>query len=139
MCYGGLCSLDIDDMWDLFKSFASYQWQCESTSESFAYSFPPPYGLHAQSPCIDQLKDLCHHYSSYLHVACFFANLLTMMWIFFPYYDIFDKSYVRCDATIETMDERHKFFVGEIRKFGLLSKTEPNLPFFRLEASLEDD
>jgi len=25
MCYGGLCSLNVDDLWDLFESLASYQ------------------------------------------------------------------------------------------------------------------
>ena len=38
MCYGGLCSLNIDDMWNLFKALAWYKWQCESVSESFACS-----------------------------------------------------------------------------------------------------
>ena len=26
MCYGGLCSLNVDDMWDLFEYLASSQW-----------------------------------------------------------------------------------------------------------------
>ena len=43
MCYGGLCSLNVDDMWDLSESSASYQWQCECASESFVYPFSPPY------------------------------------------------------------------------------------------------
>ena len=42
MCYGGLCSLNVDDMWDLFESLASYR-----ASESFACLFRPPYDLHA--------------------------------------------------------------------------------------------
>ena len=25
MCYGGLCSLSVDDMWNLFECLASYQ------------------------------------------------------------------------------------------------------------------
>jgi len=24
MCYGGLCSLNVDDMWDFFESLTSY-------------------------------------------------------------------------------------------------------------------
>jgi len=55
MCYGGLCSLDVDDIWDLFESLAWYQWQYESVSESFVCPSLLPCGLHAQSPCLDQL------------------------------------------------------------------------------------
>ena len=42
MCYGGLCNLNVDDMWDLFKSLASYQWQYDCASESFMCSSLPP-------------------------------------------------------------------------------------------------
>jgi len=42
MCYGGMCYLNVDDMWDLFESLASYQWQCESARDSFRhYHFDP--------------------------------------------------------------------------------------------------
>ena len=51
--YGGLCSLNVDDMWDLFESLASYQCQCECTSEYLMYPYPPRYDLHTQSPCVD--------------------------------------------------------------------------------------
>ena len=27
MCYGGLCSLTIDGIWNLFEFLSSYQWQ----------------------------------------------------------------------------------------------------------------
>jgi len=47
----GLCFLNVDDMWDLFESLASYLWQCECACESFVYPSLPPYDLHAQSPC----------------------------------------------------------------------------------------
>jgi len=40
---------------------------------------------------------------------------------------------------IETMNERLEHFVSEMREFDLLSETDPNLPFPRLEASLYDD
>jgi len=53
MCNGGLCSLNVDDMWDLFASLASYQWQSECSSEFFMYPSPPAYDLYAQSPCVD--------------------------------------------------------------------------------------
>ena len=52
-CYGGLCSLNVDDMSDLFKYLVSYEWQYECANESFACPSPPPYDLHAQSPCVD--------------------------------------------------------------------------------------
>ena len=35
MYYGGWCFLHVDDMWNLFESLTSYQWQCECASESF--------------------------------------------------------------------------------------------------------
>jgi len=53
LCYGGLYSLNVDDMWDLFEYLASSQWQHECASDSFMYASPPPYDLHAQSPCVD--------------------------------------------------------------------------------------
>ena len=42
MCYGGLCSLNADDMRDLFESLASYQWYYECASEAFVCPSPPP-------------------------------------------------------------------------------------------------
>jgi len=47
MCFDCLCSLNVDDMWDLFESLTSCQWQCECTSESFVYPSPPPHDLYA--------------------------------------------------------------------------------------------
>ena len=29
ICYSGICSLDVHDMWELFKSLASCQLQCD--------------------------------------------------------------------------------------------------------------
>ena len=77
-CYRGLDSLNVDEMWDLFESLASHQWQCECSSEAFVS--PPSYDLHNQSSCIDQYRDTCDHSSSpppLMHVLI--ANLLTMM------------------------------------------------------------
>jgi len=45
ICYGGLCSLDVDDMWDLFESLALHQWHHEIASESFVYPSPISYDL----------------------------------------------------------------------------------------------
>ena len=67
MCYGGLCSLNGDVTWDLFESLASYQWQYEWASESFAWRSPPRYDLHAQSLRVDQFRDAYDHYSFYPH------------------------------------------------------------------------
>jgi len=44
MCYRGFDSLNADDMWDLFESLASCQWQCECSSEAFVS--PPSYDLY---------------------------------------------------------------------------------------------
>ena len=74
MCYGGLCSLNVDDMWDLFESLASYQWKCECASESFMYPSPPPYDLHTQSSCVDQFRDAYDHGSSYPHDVCSYCQ-----------------------------------------------------------------
>jgi len=70
MCYGGLCFLNVDDMWDLFKSLASYEWHYECASVSFVCPSLPSYYLHAQSPCVDQFSDICDHHSSYPHDVC---------------------------------------------------------------------
>ena len=40
MCYGGMCSLVVDDMWDLFESLVWYQWHHENASEFFCVPFP---------------------------------------------------------------------------------------------------
>ena len=34
ICYGGMCTLGVDDIWDLFESLAWYQSHCENASES---------------------------------------------------------------------------------------------------------
>ena len=40
---------------------------------------------------------------------------------------------------IETRNEKHIHFVNEMRECGLLYRTDPSLPFCRLEASLYHD
>jgi len=45
MCYGGLCFLNVDDVWDLFESMVSYQWQCECASDTFLRPSLPSYDL----------------------------------------------------------------------------------------------
>jgi len=82
MCYRGnisvhfmcLCSLNVDNMWDLFESLASYQWQYECASKSFTCPSPPAIDLHAQSPCVDQFRDAYGHDSSYLHDVCSYCQ-----------------------------------------------------------------
>ena len=56
-----------------------------------------------------------------------------------PYYDVFDETYVRLNAMIETMNEKHNYFACEMREFGLLSETNPTMPSSRIEASRYDD
>jgi len=40
---------------------------------------------------------------------------------------------------METMNEQHTHFAGEVREFGLLHEINPSLPFPRLKACLYDD
>ena len=54
------------------------------------------------------------------------------------YYDVFDECYAKLDAMIRTINEQHEHFVIEMRDYGLLHGTDPNLPFARLKASLFD-
>jgi len=56
-----------------------------------------------------------------------------------PYYDIFNEAYARLNAMIETINERHKHFVNEMREFRLLHEIDIGLPIPRLEFSLYDD
>jgi len=56
-----------------------------------------------------------------------------------PYYNVSDEAYARLHALIDTMNERHEYFVSEMREFGLLDETDPSLPIARLESSLYDD
>ena len=84
---------------------------------------PPPYDLHAQSPCVDQFGDGCDHHSSYpldicSHCQSFDHNVNSC-----PYYDVSDEAHARLNAMIETMNERHEHFVCEMREFGLLYET----------------
>jgi len=139
MYYSGLCSLNVDDIWNLFESLASYQWQCECTSESPVYPSPPPYDLHAQSQCVDQLRDACDRYSSYPLDACSYCQSFSHDVNSCPSYDVFNESCTKLNALIEIMKERHEHFVSEMREFGLLHKTDISLPIPRLESSLYDD
>jgi len=101
-CYGGLCTLDVEDMWELFDSLASYQWQYESSSESFVGPSQPPYRFHAQSPWAGQLSDLCHCDSSYPLVLCSYCQAIKHDVTFYPYYDIYHELYVRLNDMIKT-------------------------------------
>ena len=136
--YGDLCSLNVADMWDLFRSFASYQWQYECANESFACPSPPPYDLHTQSPCVDQFRNACDHYSSYPLDACSYCQSFDHDVNSCLYYNISNESYAKLNAMIETMNEQHEHFVGKMKEFGLLHKTDPSLPIPRLESSLYD-
>ena len=50
-----------------------------------------------------------------------------------------DACYAKLNAVIETMNERHKCFVSEMRECGLLYGTDPSLFFPKLEVSLYDN
>jgi len=66
ICYGGLGSLDVDDMWDLFESLTWHQWQ------------------------LNDARDRYHHHFSYPHVLCSFFQSLDHDVNSCPYYDVFD-------------------------------------------------
>jgi len=83
MCYGGLCSLNVDDMWDLFESLPWYQWHPEIASESFECLSSTSYDFHAYSPLV----------CSYCHSLDHDANSC-------PYSDISDECYAKLDAMI---------------------------------------
>jgi len=139
MCCGGFSSLNVYDMWNLFESLAFYQWQYKCASESFMYPSPPPYDLHAQSPCVYQFRDAYDHDSSYPHDVCSYCQSFNHDANFCPYYDISDESYARLNSIIDIMNELHEHFVSEMREFGLLHEIDPCLPIPRLESDFYDD
>jgi len=85
LCHGDLCLLNADDMWDLFESLASYQWQFECASEAL-YTLPHlpmiyPLNLHVWI----NLEMLVITILSLLLMPVLVANLLTVMWILVPH------------------------------------------------------
>jgi len=115
MCYGGLCSLHVDGVWDLFESLAWHQWQ------------------------YDDDRDPYHHYSSYPHALCSFCQSFDHDVNTCPYYDVFNECYARLDAIIGIINKQHDRFVSRMRECGLLHETDHSLPCPRLEARLYDD
>ena len=134
MCYGGICSLNVDDMCDLFESLAYNQ--CDSASECFVCLSLLPYGLHAQSPCVDQFRDAYHRHFSYSHVIYSYCQCFDHDMNSCPYYDGFDECYTRLNAMMEIMNEKHECFVSRIRECSLLHMTNPSLSSLILKVSL---
>jgi len=95
----------------------------------------PPYGLDAQSSCVD----LCNHHSSYALGVCSYCQSFDHNVNSYPYYDVSDELYAQPNAMIETMNEEHTHFVSEMREFDLLSETDPSLTSPGLKVSLYDD
>ena len=122
MCHGGMCYLDVDDMWDLFESLAWYQWHHEQAIESFECPSPTPYDFHVYSPPV----------CSYCHSLDHDVNSC-------PYSDISDECYAELNAMIGTMNERLECFEGKMRETDLLHETAPSPSSLRLEVSLYDD
>jgi len=89
----------------VFESLASYQCQYKCASESSGFPSPPPYDLHAQSPCVDQFRDACDHYSSSPLDVCSYCQSYDHDVNSCPYYRISNESYARLNAIIETMNE----------------------------------
>ena len=88
MCYGGLCSSDVDGMWDLFQPLAWYQGHYEIASKSFECPSPTSCDFHASSPL------MCSYCQSSDHDTDLY-----------PYYDISDVFDARLSAMIVTMHE----------------------------------
>ena len=103
------------------------------------YPSPPPYDFHANSPCVDQFRDACGRYSSYPLDAYSYCQSFDHDVNSCLPYDVFNESYARFYALIETTTERQEYFVSEIREFDLLHETDHNVPIRRLESSLYDD
>ena len=55
---GGLCALHVNEMYVLFESLAWHQQQSKNINGSFVWPSANPNHLHAQSPCVDQFRDL---------------------------------------------------------------------------------
>ena len=91
------------------------------------YPSPPPYYLHAQSPCVDQFRDAYDHDSSYPLDICSYCQSFEHEVNSYPYYDISDELYARLNVIIETISDRHEHFVSEMRVFGLLHETNSSL------------
>jgi len=115
MCYGGLHSSAVDDMWDLFESLAWHQWQ------------------------YDDARDSYHHYSYYPYVLFSFCQSFDHDVHSCPYYDISYECHARLSVMIGKIHEQHMRFVSEMRECGLLHGTDPNLASTRLEVSLYED
>ena len=93
MCYGALCSLNVDNMWDLFESLAWYQWHHEITSKSFECLSLPSCDFHAYCPLVCSCcHSLDHDANSY------------------PYSNISDECYAQPNAIIGTMNEQLEHF-----------------------------
>jgi len=103
------------------------------------YHSPSPYDFHAQSPCADQFRDACDHYSSFPLDACSDCQSFDHDVNSCLSYDVFNDSCARLNVLMETMKEQQDHFVSEMREFGLLYETDPCLPIPRLESSLYDD
>ena len=122
MCHGVMYSLEVDDMWGLFDSFAWHQWHHEIASDSFVRPSLISYDLH------DYLSLMCSYCQSFDHDVNFYC-----------YYGISNACYTKLYATIETMNDRHECFIGKMREYGLLHETNPSSSFPRHKVSLYND
>jgi len=100
---------------------------------------PIPYGLHAQSSYVDPFRDSFHHHSSYSSIVCSYCQFFDHDVNSCPYYDISNECYARLDDVIETMNERHEFFISEMRECGLLHEIDPSPSSPRPVVNLYDD
>jgi len=84
MCYGAMCSLDVDDMWGLFKHLAWYWWHCERPSEHYVSPCHLPMICKLNLHVSINLQTLVITILFTLIMCALIPNLLTMMWIVIP-------------------------------------------------------
>ena len=69
------------------------------------FPYPPAYDLHAQSSCVNQVRDVYAHHSSSPLGVCSYCQSFDHYMNSCPYYGVSDESYARLNAMIETMNE----------------------------------
>jgi len=99
----------------------------------FVYPSAPPCDFHVKSPCTDQFRDACDHYSSSPLDACSYCQSFDHDVNSCPSYYVFNDSCARLNVLMETMKEQQDHFVSKMREFSLLHEIHPSLPIPRLE------
>ena len=106
-------------MWDLFESLAYYHWQYVCATESFVYPSHLPMISTINLNMLINLRTfmitILLTHMMYVPIANLFDHDVNS----YPCYSIPDESYARLNVMIEIMNERHEYFVSEMKEFGL--------------------